>query len=429
MIILGAGLAGLSAAYHLEESLIYEQSTHVGGRARSICRDGFTFDQGIHVLHSKNKYVLDLLHLLNADLEEREREAWIYHYETFTRYPFQANTYGLPIDIVKACLLGFIANDFPRDQINTYHDWLYHQYGQGISDLLMTPYSLKFWGVHPRDMTTEWVSVRHPRPTLDEVITGAITDQEKGFGVNAKFRYPRQGGFGAIPNAFADSIGRDHIQLGMRATRIDVNQKVIEFNDGEHTAQYDTLISTIPLPDLVELLTNAPESLRQAASLLRTNSVLVVNLGIDVPNLTEKHWIYFPEDDYIFFRISFPMNKAMNMVPPGKSSILAEISYGNGQMVDRKTIEEQVVSDLCRSGVLRDEKDVIFSDLHDIPYAYIIYDQNRKPAVRTIHDYLKKHDLYPCGRYGQWGYLWSDEAILSGRRAALSVRKKMEAEP
>ena len=425
MIILGAGLAGLSASYHLEGSVIYEQSAHVGGRARSIRKDGFTFDQGIHVLHSTNEYVVDLLHILEAGLEEREREAWIYHYQTFTRYPFQANTYGLPIDIVKACLLGFIENDFPGDQINTYQDWLYHQFGQGVSDLFMTPYSLKFWGVHPRDMTTEWVSVRHPRPTLDEVITGALMDQEKGFGVNAKFRYPRQGGFGAIPNAFADSIGRDRIRLEMRATRVDVNQKEIEFNNGEHTAQYKYLISTIPLPDLVELITPVPEAVRQAASLLRTNSVLAVNLGIDIPNLTEKHWIYFPEGDYVFFRISFPMNKAMNMVPPGKSSISAEVSYGNGRVVDRRTIVGRVISDLCRSGVLPDDQDVIFSDIVDIRYAYIIFDQNRKAAVRTIHEYFKKFDVYPCGRYGHWGYLWSDEAILSGRRAALSVRKKM----
>ena len=424
MIIIGAGLAGLSAAYNLEGSTIYESATQVGGHAKSHHTDGFTFDEGIHVLHTTNEYVLDFLHgPVNAQLHQREREAWIYHYDTLTRYPYQANTFGLPVEIVKECLVDFIQNDFPQSQVNTYEDWLYYQYGKGISDRFMIPYSQKFWGVHPRELTTQWVSVRHPRPSLDEVITGALGEQKKGFGVNAKFRYPAQGGYGAIAEAIADAVGRDRIHLGMRLTRLDVKHREIEFNGGDLILPYQDLITTVPLPNLVTLIPDVPESILEAAALLRTNSILAVNLGIDRPNLTDKHWIYYPEKDYIFFRISFPMNKAPGMVPPGKSSVSAEIAYGNGQVINRETVVERVVQDLQRSGVLKEDDRIIFQDMVDIKHGYVIYDKNRAPAVLKIHGYLKKQGIFPCGRYGDWGYLWSDEAILSGRRAALALKK------
>jgi UDP-galactopyranose mutase len=151
----------------------------------------------------------------------------------------------------------------------------------------------------------------------------------------------------------------------------------------------------------------------------------VVNLGINRPRLTEKHWAYYPETDYIFFRISFPMNFAQNMVPPGASSVACEIAYGNGREVDRASVVDRVVADLRRSKVLAADDAVIFQEMIDIKYAYVIFDRNRKDAVQMIHDYLREHAVYPCGRYGDWSYLWSDEAILSGRRAALAVQRRL----
>ena len=425
MIILGAGLAGLSAAYHLADSVVYEGSAVVGGHAKSNTKNGFTFDEGIHVLHTKNEYVLSLLDgPAHAGLASHEREAWIYHYGTLTRYPFQANTYGLPLEVVKECLTGFIQNDFPNERFETYADWLYYQFGRGITDRFMIPYSIKFWGVHPRELTTEWVSVRHPRPSLDEVISGALGDQKKGFGVNATFHYPQRGGFGAIGEALAEAVGRQRIRLGMRATRIDLAERKIEFNGGELVLPYRALISTIPLPDLVAITADLPAPIRAAADQLRATSILAVNLGIDRPNLTEKHWIYYPEEDYLFFRVSFPMNKAAGMAPAGTSSIAAEIAHGNGRSVDRSGVVPRVVEDLRRSGVLQSSDQVVFQDTIDIRYAYIIHDKQRKPAVRAIRAHFKEHEVYPCGRYGDWGYLWSDEAILSGRRTAVALRRR-----
>jgi protoporphyrinogen oxidase len=424
VIILGAGLAGLSAAYHLPGSTVFEQGNRVGGHAKSVAGQGFVFDEGIHVLHTSNQYVLDLLSgPAGVRLEEQRREAWIYHYGVFTRYPFQANTYGLPVDVVKECLLGFIENDHDQQKIETYEDWLYYQYGRGICERFMIPYSIKFWGVPPRELTTEWVSVRHPRPSLEEVLTGALTDQTKGFGVNAHFRYPREGGFGALAEGLADAVGRERIHLGHRVTRLDLDRRELEFNGRGPALPYETVVSTVPLPELVKLIPGAPGPVRRAANLLRTNSILVVNLGINRPQLTDKHWIYYPEADYSFFRVSFPMNFKASTAPVGASSIACEIAYGEGWEVDRAGIIDRVVADLRRSNILSTEDEVIFQEVIDIKYAYVLFDRNRRPAVRLIHEFLRAHGIFPCGRYGDWAYLWSDEAILSGRRAARAVRQ------
>ena len=420
-IILGGGLAGLSACYH-GDGVVYEKDETAGGHARSHSQGGFTFDEGIHVLHTSNKYVLKLMEEIGADLVVKERDAWIVSNGAMTRYPFQANTYGLPVDIVKDCLLGFIKNDFgDRERIKNYEDWLYYMFGKGITEHFMIPYSKKFWGVDPRDLTTEWVNVRHPRPSMAEVISGALHDQTKGFGINATFRYPVEGGFGNVAESLAEKC-KKRIRFGMEATKIDVKKSEIEFND-EECGRYDKILSTLRLPDLIRIIPDAPNEVREAAKKLRTNSLFVVNIGVDRKGLTDKSWIYFLGQEFSFIRVSFPFNFAASVVPDGASSISAEIAYGNDNPLpaSRDRMTDLVIEDLIKAEILLRDDKILHLDTIDIPYGYVIFDKNRKPAIKIIHEYLKQQNIVPCGRYGMWGYLWSDEAILSGKKAAEGV--------
>ena len=420
-IILGGGLAGLSACYH-GDGVVYEKDETAGGHARSHSQGGFTFDEGIHVLHTSNTYVLKLMEEIGADLIVRKRDAWIASNGAMTRYPFQANTYGLPVAIVKDCLLGFIKNDFgDRERIKNYEDWLYYMFGKGITEHFMIPYSKKFWGVDPRDLTTEWVNVRHPRPSMDEVISGALHHQTKGFGVNAIFRYPVEGGFGNVAESLAEKC-KERIRFGMKATKIDVKKRGIDFNE-EEWGKYDKILSTLRLPDLINIIPDAPNEVREAASKLRTNSLFVVNIGVDRENLTDKSWIYFLGREFSFIRVSFPFNFSASVVPDGTSSIAAEIAYGNDNPLplSKDRLADRVIEDLIKAEILLRDDKILHLGTIDVPYAYVIFDRNRRQATKIIHGYLKEHNIVPCGRYGMWGYLWSDEAILSGKKAAESV--------
>ena len=420
-IILGGGLAGLSACYH-GTGEVYEQNKRTGGHARSHKSKDFIFDEGIHVLHTSNKYVLELLDKLNVELEIQERNAWIHSNGYLTRYPFQANTYGLPIEIVKDCLLGFIENKFnDKSKIKNYEDWVYYMFGEGIAEHFMIPYSKKFWGIDPEYLTTDWVNVRHPRPSMEEVISGALHDQKKGFGINAVFRYPKSGGFGFIGESLARQC-QDRIHTGMRATSIDTVNQEITFNQKE-TISYTNILSTIPLPDLIKLLPKTPKKVQEAANKLKTNSIYVVNIGVNRESITDKSWIYFLEKEFCFIRVSFPFNFTKikySVVPPGHSSISVEIAYGNDNPLPgtEEEIIQKVLSDLKRAEILEEKDEIVFLDTYDIKYGYVIFDKDRKPSITIIHDYLRPKNIFPCGRYGSWAYLWSDEAILSGKKAA-----------
>ncbi len=419
-LILGGGLAGLSACYH-GDGIVYEQNQTLGGHARSHSSEGFVFDEGIHVLHTDNEYILNLCKEINVDLEVKERDAWIVSHGAMTRYPFQANTYGLPVDIVKDCLVGFIENNHKKEEIKNYEDWVRYIFGDGIADSFMLPYSKKFWGVDPKDLTTDWVNVRHPRPSTEEVITGAISDQKKGFGINASFRYPKKGGFGYIGERLAESC-KGRVNIGMRATEVDVENKVVTFNE-KHQITYENLLSTIPLPELLNIIPNIPKEIKDASDKLRTNSIYVVNLGVDRSNITDKSWIYFLEKEFSFIRVSFPFNFTHSndsLVPDGCSSISVEIAYGNDNPLPlpKEEMSKRAIEDLKKAKILLESDNIIYQHTYDIKYGYVIYDRNKKESVRVIHDFLKPFNIIPCGRYGLWAYLWSDEAIMSGKVAA-----------
>ena len=412
-IILGGGLAGLSAAYHSGYP-IFESQAHIGGTAASKNEDGFVFDMGIHVLQSKNEYFLDLLKKIGITLNTHSRKGWIYSHNTYFPYPFQVNTSHLPIMSRLQCILGFALARKGGRLPENYADWNAINFGPGFSNTFLNPYAKKFWCIPPSEMTFEWVGNRVPRPKFREVVKGAFKNRKTDMGTHVIFQYPsrNKAGFGAISQALAD--GLENINYNMQATKIDRENKIIFFNNGDTQVYYDNLISTLPLPVIVSLLPDVPQNVRTAVRALKYNSIASVNIGVNKPALTTKHWIHFPEPHISFFRISFPFNFAEGLVPEGTSSIQAEVAY-RGEQPDRSKLIKRVQKDLYELGVIPPGTEVISKEIIFMPYGYVIYDHNRRKSVEIIHEYLKSLNIYPCGRYGAWEYFWSDQAILSGK--------------
>lgn len=423
IMILGGGLSGLAASMECQAP-IYEAADRAGGVGASDTVDGFTFDRGIHVLNTKEKKFLGFLEGLGLDMGIRTRVAHIYSHGCYTAYPFQVNTAGLPIKLRMRCLWGYLRrgkNPAPEN----YADWMRKTIGDGFADTFLIPYSEKFWGVHPREMTYEWTGTKVPKANTMQVLRGALWNQRTAVGSNASFHYPENGpGYGAIGKAIEQRAGEIHIDHC--AVNIDTDARVVTFDNGLKAA-YEVLISTIPLPALTRITSSAPERVRQAAAKLRTNSILVVNLGIAREDLSDKHWIHFPEPDICFFRLSFPKNLDASTVPPGQAAVSVEVAYSEKRPINRDTIVERVIEDLKRTGILRDDDQVVTRHTHDIPYGYCIYDKARKPSIRTIRDWLDTVNIVPAGRYGLWSYFWSDEAIVSGQKSAVRARKQLTA--
>jgi protoporphyrinogen oxidase len=394
---------------------VYESEQHGGGAAASDNYSGFTFDHGIHVLQTTDRQIVQLLEQLGVEFNIIERSAHIYAFGKYTAYPFQINSTNLRIDRRIRCVWSFLRRAANPEPTN-YAGWIYRSIGRGFGDTFLIPYSEKFWGVHPGEMSFEWTANRVPKADIWQVLRGAVISRNTRAGTNATFRYPKGNkGYGAVPEAVCRAVG-DRLHTGHRATLVDTARKQLVFGD-RAVKDYRVLLSTIPLPNLISIATNVPDAVTRAVASLKTNSIMVVNLGIARADLTDKHWIHFPEKDISFFRISFPHNFSRGLAPAGMSSVSAEVSYPSSLSPDRDVLVQRVIDDLIKVGILRSDDRVVARHTRDIPFGYCIYDERRRQALPIIRRWLSQVDIVPGGRYGLWTYFWSDEAMVSGRKA------------
>jgi len=426
-VIIGAGLAGLSAAYHLKTGYdLFEKNDEIGGMARSIHKDGYIFDYDGHLLHFRNEYTFNLAsELLRGNLAPHKRNSWVYSKGIFTRYPFQANFYGLPNSVVKDCLMGLIRAKLlsisPSDSNGNFENWIIKTFGEGIADHFMLPYNRKFWTIEPKELTCEWLDGFVPVPDLEDTVTGAISDSTKPYGYNSKFWYPIRGGMNELVNGFSERVKNVHVNK--KAVTIDQHRREVVFEDAA-IRRFKNMVTTIPLPELAGLLVDMPQQVRRAFSMLRWTSILVLNIGIKSDNLTEKHWVYYPEENVIFYRIGFPASFSMDVAPARRVSIYAEIAYSDEKKIDKNTSISRAINDLKRCGVIADESSIEICLPMDIKYGYAIYDFNRKHAVQIIKDYLETFGIYTIGRYGGWKYMSMEDVILEGRVTAEKINTR-----
>jgi UDP-galactopyranose mutase len=240
-------------------------------------------------------------------------------------------------------------------------------------------------------------------------------------GPNARFGYPLRGGFQALMDGFLPYL-RGPLRLQTRVAAVSPGRHTVTLDDGS-TLPYEFLVSTMPLPRLVQLIgTEAPAEVRHAAAGLRHVSVRCVNIGVGREHLTEKHWIYYPEDT-VFHRIFVQGNASPHCNPPGGFGLTCEITYSpakplpcEGDALIRRCIED------CRQvGIFGAEDEVWTANQVDMPVAYVVYDHDRADNVTQIREWLATRDILLAGRYAEWEYYNSDHAFVAGRRAAEQV--------
>jgi protoporphyrinogen oxidase/glycosyltransferase involved in cell wall biosynthesis len=470
-IILGGGPTGLSAAYHLgKDTLLLEKNSTVGGWCRSIEDKGFTFDYAGHIMFSNDDYVHELYRkLLGENVHWQNREAWVFSKSVYTRYPFQGALYGLPPKVIKECIVGAMearfgnlkpevkpaadcisekshpgaGNDCCADGTVTippnaismdraaskkpgtqdFEEFIYKMWGSGIARHFAIPYNRKLWTVPLKDMETSWLGGRVPLPDLEEIIEGALEPVAKPQGPNSRFGYPLRGGFQAMMSGFLPHI-QGKVQLNAEVVEISPARRLVTLANGE-SFRYGSLISTLPLPELVKTMgEEAPPKIRAAARGLRHVSVRCVNLGVAREKITDKHWVYYPEDT-IFHRIFFQGNASPECNPPGGFGLTCEISYSPWKPlpVDGQKLIDRCVQDCIKVGVLKEDDELITANVVDMPYAYVVYDHQRADNVATIKSWLASNHIILSGRYSEWEYYNSDHAFLAGKKAAESLKQ------
>ncbi len=424
--VLGGGASGLSAAYHLGGDVeVFERSTYAFGHCRTKNVDGFLFDEGPHVFFGTDEVSQKLVREpLAQELEHHRAEMWNdYGDGRFGRYPVQANLHALPPDVREACLLDFIAAAHaPESTPANYDEWCRASFGNAMAEGFMFRYARKIWTVEPSELNTEWlgssVGGRILRPSLAQVVRGALDEASQDLSYYTDFCYPREGGFERILSPLAAGVRA--LRLGCGALHIDAGSRRLDLADGS-TRTYETLISSIPLPSLVSLIGDAPAEVRAAADRLLWTSLRCVSFGVARPDLGRGHWNYFYDEDIPFFRASFPYKYAAGNAPAGCSSVTCEVAYSKRRPLEEEGLVERCRDALVREGVLGRSDRIVVSDVMDVPFSYVVFDAHRNEALKTIHGWLGSQSVVACGRFGEWGYHWSFDAIESGRRAALAA--------
>lgn len=420
LVILGAGLTGLSTAlHHRGAAIVVEREHRVGGKAASDRREGFTFDITGHWLHLRQARTRSLVHDLFApgDLVEIERRTGVYSHGTMLPYPFQANLFGLPLPVVHECLVGLFEahrRGDPLPERASLQQFAEHRFGAGIARHFFVPYNTKLWGVSPDRLSSAWVTRYIPVPEPAQILAGAIGMVQEGIGYNARFLYPRAGGIDHLATAMAARlVARDAsaLRLGTEVGAIDSARRVVEC--GGRAQRYRRLISTLPLPELIDRIVDAPPEVREARAALQWIRWRYLNVATRTPTPRPEHWIYVPEPQLPFFRVGSFSNASPAMAPPGCGALYVELTDR-----ERAPDEPAIVAALAAMGAITSPGDVRFVEQRDIEYAYVVFDDAHAGATATIHAWLATRGIRSCGRYGAWVYSAMEDALLDGMEAA-----------
>ena len=429
VLILGGGLAGLSTAFHLRRPwLLVERESRVGGLVRTeTMHGGFRFDPTGHWLHLRDPGIKALVHerLLKDGLVTVARRAAVFTRGVFTRFPYQVNTHGLPAEVVAENLLGFVEATVgeggralrEREPAN-FEEFILRHLGAGFAKNFMVPYNTKLFGVPPRELSAAWCGRFVPKPSLKEVVEGALGLGSDALGYNATFVYPKEGGIEGLALALHRVLEGGEIRVSTEPTALDWERRVAKLSDGTEV-RWSALVSTLPLPALVGLLHRVPDAVREAASRLRATDVTWVAVGARGPNLQLWHWVYTPEPEFTTYRIGSPSAVFPGTAPAGTSSFYVE--YSGPRSLE--ACARAAVEDLVRARMIRSAADVLFTEPRVIRNAYVLYDAHYGQARKTVIDFLGEVGIRTAGRYGNWEYSSMEDALLAGRAAADQVER------
>ena len=418
--ILGGGLSGLVLASRLRDAEVLERDGRPGGLCRSLEAEGFTFDpHGSHILFSRNPEAMAFYEdLLQENACRRRRNTKVFYKGRYVKYPFENGLSELPLEDNFACLLGYVQAYLARaggqaPKPADFREWMYQRFGKGITEAYLLPYNEKIWKTRAEDMGTEWVEGRVPDPPLEDVLKSSLGLPTEGYTHQLNFLYPREGGVESLVRALLPRVPR--VRTGFAVTSVRKKGETWVVGDGREEREYDALVSTIPIPELVTALAGAPGEVRDAGAGLVHRSLVTVMVGLDRPDLNDFSWVYFPSPgDGWFNRISFPSNFSDRAAPPGTSSAMAEITCDAGDAIwssPDEALAEHVVGHADRLGIFR-RSEVRLTRVARTRYAYVVFDRAHRHRLDLVNAYAEKMGLRLLGRFGQFDYINTDQVIL-----------------
>jgi protoporphyrinogen oxidase len=451
IVVLGGGIAGLGAAWRTAmagmETDVLELKPYVGGMAHTHrTDDGYLFDFGPHRFHTHNPAILESVRgLLGDELIDRDRITHIYFMQQYFEYPLSASNMlrYLPKKLAVACFLDFLVTS-TRNRIHpkpddSFETWVVNRFGRRLYDIYFGPYTAKVWGRDPSKLSASWAAQRVAVVDLWDLLLRMLKLRREDNGFDHSefkdlFYYPLSG-VGRISERVAEEIeghgGRVHTEARVTQVLHDGSKVtgVIYEKDGEtHEIPCDYLISTLPLPLLLRFLTPAvPDDVQATARSLQYRAMIFVMLKLDKPKVSDDHWIYFPDDNIIFNRVSEMKNFSPVAAPEGKTSLTLEITCDIGDEVWTMPEDElyrRAVDGVVASGLATREQ-ILGHYFERLPHAYPSYDLEFEAKLGRLAYHLANfNNIVVAGRQAQFRYVNTDQALEMGMTAADEVAAK-----
>ncbi len=409
--ILGGGIAGVALANYLKHPAeILEAADRTGGLCKTIWKDGFGYDIGGHIIFSKYEEINEMIDkLLIGNINKCKRINKILLNGQYVKYPFENDLGSLTKEDNYECLIGYLKKDYPEPKTNL-KEWAYYTFGKGISEKYFIPYNEKIWNCPAEELSLEWVE-RIPKPPMEDVVKSSLGIETEGYQHQLYFRYPTYGGIEALVKSLERNGQK--IEFNYKIKKIKKTPSGWLVSNGNNDKYYDKIIISFPIHEAIKCFTNVPREVATALDNLRYNSISIVMLGVNNTSLLDKGAIYIPDKTVLAHRVCFMGYFSKNLVRPGTSSLIAEITTNPGDGVHEMNDDEiidRVKNDLNRINIINKE-DVIVSDVSRFKYGYPIHNLDYYKNIKIVKDYFKSIDIDLCGRFAEFEYINFDECL------------------
>lgn len=416
IIILGAGISGLGAGYSLRRkgisAILLEKDFTYGGLCGNFEIDGFRFDRFVHFSFSDNEKVNELFSLSSPDIIRHIPNPYNICNGKWIKHPAQNNLYPLSEEEKRRIVADFRNRPQISDinNISNYEEWLRLQYGNYFAEHFPMAYTRKYWMCEARDLEIKWIGSRLYQPSIEEVTLGCQSADTPVAYYAKEMRYPQKGGFKTFMKALVKDLD---IRFQSEVVEIYPLRKTVRTSVGE-IYQYDKLISSLPLPEVLKLIKDVPTEAKNAGNQLKYTCGYQVSVGLKTKNIPPYLWWYIYDEDILPARVYSPSLKSSDNVPEGCSSLQLEI-YCEWNKYTREELLEKSVDKLIALDIIKKD-DILFIDVRFEKYANVIFDHNIYKSRKIVRDYLASIGIETIGRFGEWDYLWSDQSLLSGFR-------------
>ncbi len=431
IIIIGAGLCGLTAAFFLKKNhtdfSVVEKEKVVGGNSKTLSKKGYFFDLTGHALHLSNEEVRSFIFgelKLKDSFNLVSRNSVVYINGTFIPYPFQYNLYGLAKEYRDKAIIDFLEARYTKNELKpskyaTFYEYSISTLGTTITSLFMQPYNEKLWACSTNELGIDWMGKFVPQPDIGKILNGAFSSSDnQREGYNASFYYPREGGIGLIAEVLNKEL-LDEIICSSEVTAIDLEKRKVIIN-GKREYQYDILMNTMPL-NLFLRLSNRNEEYFKLDPTFTIIDAFIISIP---PNRMPYTWVYLPSREYQSYRIG-NFSQFSPSLPRKRDLLYVEVSR-NSKNSDKKTSYTSVLDEV--SEVTRTlKKDMYLISSFSINPGYVVYNLRRKEVLDGILAALwSKYGVISTGRYGGWKYDSMEGAIKDGIDAAKVIRDRVK---